>query len=334
MSKDAEPTSTATFQKMSHQTLRIATRSSKLALWQANCVLERLKRFDPSLQAELIPLRTQGDILQQQSLAQIGGKGLFVKELEVALMEGKADIAVHSMKDMPAQTDETMPVAAILARDDARDALITSNRISFEQLSENARVGTSSLRRQCQLQRLRPDLRFLPLRGNVDTRLRKLDDGEYDAIVLSAAGLLRLDLGDRISQFIPPDMCLPAAGQGAIGIQVLHDNYNVRTKLALLDDPDTSQCVQAERIIAWELGASCQIPLAAHARLNGSRMTLKARIGHPDGRTMIGVCIQGPAQDGIAMARALSRSLICQGAQKLISLLRYQIAHDTAFGSG
>lgn len=264
--------------------VRIATRRSRLALWQAEHVKERLQELQPGLQVELIPLSTRGDELLDVSLAKVGGKGLFVKELEAALMEGRADIAVHSMKDVPAALPAGFVLAAILERDDPRDAFVSPTYENLAALPAGAVVGTSSLRRQAQIAARFPALEIRPLRGNVDTRLAKLDRGDYAAIVLAVAGLKRLGLASRIRATLSVDESLPAAGQAALGIECLGGRGDLLDLLAPLEDAGASACVRAERQVNLALGGSCTIPLGAYAELAGGRIRLRAIVASPDGR--------------------------------------------------
>ena len=263
--------------------LRIATRKSVLALWQAEHVASSLRAHHPSLTVELVPLSTKGDRIQDRSLAAIGGKGLFIKELETALERGLADVAVHSMKDVPSEMPEGLLIAAALPRADARDALIAPRARTLAELPQGARLGTSSLRRQAQLLAARPDLHIEPLRGNVDTRLRRLEAGELDAIVLACAGLIRLGLEERITARLDPEVSLPAVGQGVIGIECRAADARVRELLAALEHPPTRIAIEAERAFASRLGGSCQSPIAAHARLEGEDLVLEGLVAEPDG---------------------------------------------------
>ena len=257
----------------------IATRESRLALWQAHHVRDLLvQRFgDP---VELLGMTTRGDQILDRSLSKVGGKGLFVKELETALEEGHAHLAVHSLKDVPMDLPAGFELAAVLEREDPRDAFVSPRYASLDELPHGAKVGTSSLRRVVQLGALRPDLVVEPLRGNLDTRLRKLDEGQYDAIVLAAAGLMRLGLGERIRSRFDPQQMLPCAGQGALGIEVRSDATALRERLATLIHRPTWLAVQAERAVSRALGGSCSVPLAAHARWQGETLVLKAALGH------------------------------------------------------
>lgn len=261
--------------------LRIATRESRLALWQAEHVQALLReRF--GLQVELLGMTTRGDQILDRALSKVGGKGLFVKELETALKEGRAELAVHSLKDVPMDLPEGFTLAAVLEREDPRDAFVSNRHASLAELPQGAVVGTSSLRRVVQLRNRRPDLVVEPLRGNLDTRLRKLDEGQYDAIVLAAAGLMRLGLADRIRSRFETDEMLPCAGQGALGLEVRTDDLVLRERLATLVHSPTSLAVQAERAVSRSLGGSCSMPLAAHAQWEGEQLWLRVALGHPE----------------------------------------------------
>ena len=309
---------------MSAQTpLRIATRKSKLALWQAEHVAARLRRAHPGLEIQLVPLTTQGDLIQDRTLAAIGGKGLFIKELEVAMLERRADLAVHSMKDVPAEMSGEFQIAAVLERADARDALIGAKGVArLEDLPPRARVGTSSLRRQAQLYAARPDLRIETLRGNVDTRLRRLDTGDLDAILLACAGLMRLGLESRISVRLDPHVCLPAVGQGIIGIECRSADVRTRELLHPLDDPGTRRVLEAERAFAERLGGSCQSPIAAHAQLHAEQLSLEGLVAEPDGSRLLRDSIRGSASQGAALGRLLAERLLAAGAAALLERLR------------
>jgi len=258
----------------------IATRESRLALWQAEHVQAQL--VAQGHQVELLGMTTRGDQILDRTLSKVGGKGLFVKELEVAIEEGRADLAVHSLKDVPMDLPAGFCLACVMEREDPRDALVAPNHASLESLPQGAVVGTSSLRRVVLLRALRPDLRIEPLRGNLDTRLRKLDEGHYDAIVLAAAGLIRLGLANRIRQVFEPRQMLPAAGQGALGIEIREDRDDLRQALASLVHQSTWLAVAAERAVSRAMGGSCSMPLAAHATLDGEVLRLQAAWGDPD----------------------------------------------------
>ncbi len=302
--------------------LRIATRQSKLALWQAEHVASLLQAAHPSLQIELVKITTQGDKILDRSLANIGGKGLFVKELEIALEEQRADIAVHSMKDVPSDLPPGMILVAMLPRADARDAFVSRRFASLSDLSNGARVGTSSLRRQSQLRALRSDLEIAPLRGNVDTRLRKLDAGEFDAIILASAGLIRLGLGDRITQFIDVAQSLPAVGQGIIGIECRSGDAKTVDIVRALDNLNAQTCIAAERAFAQRLEGSCQSPIAGYAELSGANVRMQGLIASVDGKQVFRDSIVGPQSDAVKLGRALAERMLFAGADQLLAALR------------
>jgi hydroxymethylbilane synthase len=302
--------------------LRIATRKSQLALWQAAHVATLLRQAHSGLQVELVPMVTQGDRIQDRSLAAIGGKGLFIKELEVALEEERADIAVHSMKDLPGDLPDGLCIAAVLERADACDALIAPNAVRLGDLPRGARVGTSSLRRQAQLLAARPDLRIEPLRGNVDSRLRRFDAGEMDAIVLACAGLIRLGLEARISGRIDIGTCLPAVAQGIIGIECRSADVRVLQLLAALNHPPTRTVMDAERAFAHRLGGSCQSPIAAHATLQGTTLTLQGLVAEPDGSRLLRDTQSGSADRPAVVGVVLAERILGAGADALLERLR------------
>jgi hydroxymethylbilane synthase len=305
------------------QILRVATRKSKLALWQAEHVAALLRSAHADLQVELVPLVTQGDRIQDRSLAAIGGKGLFIKELEVAIEELRADIAVHSMKDVPAELPAGLVIGAVLARADPRDALVTNLKAArLEDLPNGARVGTSSLRREAQLRALRPDLRIEALRGNVDTRLRKLDEGEMDAIVLACAGLIRLGLESRITARLDPTVCLPAVSQGIIGIECRSGDARTRVLLSVLEDPNTRTSMEAERAFAARLGGSCQSPVAAFAQLDKPSITLVGLVAEPDGSRLLRDSLTGSIEKPAALGSQLAERILAAGAGPLLERLR------------
>ncbi len=303
---------------MAVRRIRIATRKSPLALWQAEHVRERLIAAHPGLEVELIGMTTQGDRILDTPLAKVGGKGLFVKELEQSLLEGRADIAVHSMKDVPVELPAGLHLSVMLVREEPRDAYVSNKYKKFSDLPKNARLGTSSLRRQLQLQARRPDLEILSLRGNVGTRLRRLDEGDYDAIILAGAGLIRLGLAERIAEMLAVDVCLPAIGQGAIGIECRADDPDVNALLAVLDDPDTHICVRAERALNNRLEGGCQVPIAAHAVLAGGTIRLDALVGRPDGSEIIRGHASGAARDAEAIGLAVAEDLLARGADAVL----------------
>jgi hydroxymethylbilane synthase len=304
-------------------TLRIATRKSALALWQAEHVAALLREAHSGLEIELVPLLTQGDRIQDRTLAAIGGKGLFIKELEVAIEELRADIAVHSMKDVPADLPDGLAIAAVLARADPRDALVTTSGIArIEDLPQNAVVGTSSLRRQAQLRALRPDLRVESLRGNVDTRIRKLEAGGMDAIVLACAGLVRLGLESRITARLDPQICLPAVTQGVIGIECRRSDTRTAGLLQALEDRATRLGMDAERAFAARLGGSCQSPIAGYAELDADRITLRGLVAEPDGSRLLRDSATGDAKNPAAIGRQLADRMLAAGAGPLLERLR------------
>jgi len=298
--------------------IRIATRQSELALWQAEHVAKILRDLVAVSSVKLVPLSTRGDEILDRSLQKIGGKGLFIKELEVAMQQGDADIAVHSMKDVPVDMPSGFCIAAALPRANAADALIGK---TLEELGEGARVGSSSLRRAAQLKMLRPDLKIEPLRGNVNTRLAKLANGDFDAIVLAAAGLERLGLDGQISQLLTPAEMLPAAAQGVIGIECLAENVELRALLAKLNDQTASRTTLAERTIARILQADCQSPVAAHAVAVGSVLTITALVAMPDGSRFIRDSVGGQTDDAEKLATQLANQLIEQGAQEILNAI-------------
>ena len=300
-------------------TIRIATRKSPLALWQAHFVQSRLQQLYPQLRVELLPMSTKGDKILDSPLAKVGGKGLFVKELEQAILAGDADIAVHSMKDVPVEFPDGLGLSIICERDDPRDAFVSSRFSSMAELPAGSRVGTSSLRRQCQLRASRPDLQILDLRGNVNSRLAKLDAGEYDAILLAAAGLKRLGLQERITTLLPPEQSLPANGQGAVGIECRLDDDELLTLLAPLEHGPTRQRVLAERAMNRALQGGCQVPIGAYAELEGDQLWLRGLVGSPDGRQILRAECRGAASDPVALGQTLAEQLLAQGAARLLS---------------
>ncbi|MCQ9120192.1 hydroxymethylbilane synthase [Rodentibacter pneumotropicus] len=299
--------------------LKIATRQSPLALWQANFVKERLENIHPALTVELVPMVTKGDIILDTPLAKIGGKGLFVKELENALLEKRADIAVHSMKDVPMQFPEGLGLSVICKREDPRDAFVSNHYVSFNDLPEGAIVGTSSLRRQCQLKQLRPDLDIRSLRGNVGTRLSKLDNGEYDAIILAAAGLLRLGMKERIASFIDVATSLPAVGQGAVGIECRMDDYLVQKLLVPLADEETTVCVKAERAMNARLQGGCQVPIGGYAVLENNQIRLRALVGELDGSSIIRAEGKSAVEKAEELGVQIAEQLLAQGADSILA---------------
>jgi hydroxymethylbilane synthase len=302
--------------------LRIATRKSQLALWQAEHVAALIRAAHPGINVELLPMSTKGDRIQDRSLAAIGGKGLFIKELESALEDRRADMAVHSMKDVPGDLPDGLMIAAVLPRVDARDALITAGPRRLDDLPHGARLGTSSLRRQAQLLAARPDLRIEALRGNVDTRLKRLDTGELDAIVLACAGLVRLGLESRIAARLDPKVSLPAVGQGVIGIECRTDDSGSRELLRALNDAATRTAVDAERAFAHRLGGSCQSPIAAYAQVERERVSLVGLVAEPDGSRLLRDTISGSAASARVLGEQLADRVLAAGAGELLERLR------------
>ena len=306
---------------MLEKTLKIATRQSPLALWQANYVKDRLQQLYPDLTIELVPMVTKGDVILDSPLAKIGGKGLFVKELENALLNKEADIAVHSMKDVPMQFPEGLGLAVICQREDPRDAFVSHSYHTFAELPQGAVVGTSSLRRQCQLKALRPDLDIRSLRGNVGTRLSKLDNGDYDAIILASAGLIRLGLADRIASFIDVEQSLPAAGQGAVGIECRTDDAQVQALLAPLADAETTYCVLAERAMNNHLQGGCQVPIGGYAVLQQGQLYLRALVGDIDGSRIIRAEGKSAVENAEVLGVQIAEQLLAQGADKILQAI-------------
>lgn len=299
-------------------TLRIATRKSALALWQAEHVAARLRATHPGLAVELVPMTTRGDEIADRPLATIGGKGLFLKELEVAMLEGRAELAVHSLKDVPAELEAGFVLPAILPRADAADAFVSNDHATLASLPHGARVGTSSLRRQAQLRAARPDLQLLDLRGNVNTRLAKLDAGEYDALVLACAGLERLGFAARIRQRLLSSQWLPAPGQGAIAIEARADQPAVLALLAPLDDADTRVTIAAERAMNHALGGSCTVPVAAWCVLTEQGLHLSGLVGDAASGRLLRADASGAAEGAEALGRAVADALLAQGAGTLL----------------
>ncbi len=303
------------------ETLRIATRKSPLALWQAEHVAAALRRVHPGLAVEILGMTTRGDKILDAPLAKVGGKGLFVKELEQGMLDGEADIAVHSMKDVPVDFPPGLHLPVILEREDPRDAFVSERFAGLAALPEGARVGTSSLRRQCQLLERRPDLHIEPLRGNVNSRLAKLDAGDYDAIILAAAGLKRLGLGGRIRCLLEPEESLPAIGQGAIGIECRIDDPRVNALIAPLHHADTDTRVRAERAMNHRLHGGCQVPIAGHATLAGDRLHLAGLVGDPDGSRILRAQAEAHRNDAESLGTAVAEALLDQGAAAILSAL-------------
>ena len=304
--------------------LVIATRESALALWQARHVAARLKALYPRMRVKLLGMTTSGDRLVDASLVALGGKGLFVKELEDALAQGRADLAVHSMKDVPMHLPDGFCLAAVMERADPRDAFVSLRYGALKELPDGARVGTSSLRRESQVRSRFPRLRVEPLRGNVPTRLRKLDENRFEAIILAAAGLKRLGLEDRITSLLTPEESLPAAGQGALGLECRTDSTDVRALLAPLDHGPTSLCVSAERALSRALAGSCNVPLGALAEISAGRLRLRGFVGAPDGSRLARGEVEGDADEARELGTALAEQLRARGADAILAALASQ----------
>ncbi|WP_026376564.1 hydroxymethylbilane synthase [Aestuariibacter salexigens] len=309
---------------MAERVIRIATRKSALALWQAEYVKQALLNAHPHIDVELVPMSTQGDRILDTPLAKIGGKGLFIKELEVAMLEGRADIAVHSMKDVPVAFPEGFGLHAICPRENPYDAFVSNHFASIDALPPGSVVGTSSLRRQCQLRHRRPDLTIKDLRGNVNTRLAKLDEGQYDAIILAAAGLIRLDMADRIQQCLPAEASLPAVGQGAVGIECRNDDSELIALLSPLNDNDTAIRVRAERAMNARLEGGCQVPIGSFAELHGQQIRLRGLVGAIDGSRLITAEQTGSREDPEKIGVQVAELLLQQGAGELLEVLESQ----------
>ncbi|MGZ4877473.1 MAG: hydroxymethylbilane synthase [Candidatus Angelobacter sp.] len=295
--------------------LRIGSRGSQLALWQANHVAALLRAKKHTVEIEVI--KTTGDKMTSVALAKVGTKGMFTKEIEEALHEKRVDLAVHSLKDVPTDLAQEFELAAIMKREDPRDAFISVKFSSLEELPQGAKVGTSSLRRQCQLKAMRPDLEVLPLRGNVDTRLRKLESGEYDAIILAAAGVLRLGLETHVRSRISADVMCPAVGQGALAIEIRRGDQQTKTLLAFLNDADTHAAIDCERALLGSLGGGCQVPIGAYAEKRGGRLYLQAMVGRPDGSQILRE--QADGTDGVKLGRETAQTLLWRGGDKILT---------------
>ena len=324
MSENLTPSSTASLDHPAR--IRIATRKSQLALWQAHFVKGELERIHGDIvNVEILGFTTRGDKILDTPLAKIGGKGLFVKELETALLEHRADIAVHSMKDVPMAFPEGLELPIICERENPHDALVSNTYQSLEDLPTGARVGTSSLRRRCQLQARYPELEVIDLRGNVNTRLAKLDQGDYDAIILAAAGLIRLGFAGRIAQELDTELSLPAGGQGAVGIECRAGDLATQTLLSPLLHRPSAQCVLAERAVNERLQGGCQAPIACFAELSGQgaeKLQLRALVGSIDGREILRESIEGLADEGPALGQELADRLLSKGADRLLAAIR------------
>jgi hydroxymethylbilane synthase len=303
------------------KTIRIATRKSQLALWQAEFVKAELLKIQPDLQVELVAMTSRGDQLLDSPLSKVGGKGLFVKELEQAMLEDRADIAVHSMKDVPMEFPQGLKLSVICEREDPTDAFVSNHFESVEQLPLGSKVGTSSLRRQCQLKARRPDLEVISLRGNVNTRLAKLDAGEYDAIILASAGLIRLKMSERIRCRLAPEHSLPAGGQGAVGIELRSDASEIEKLISSLHHPQTAFCVEAERAMNLRLQGGCQVPIAAYAILEQDQIWLRGLVGEPNGEEQLVAEARGNKEDAEKLGIAVAEQLLAQGADRILAAI-------------
>jgi hydroxymethylbilane synthase len=300
------------------QHIRLATRSSPLALWQANWVKSELERLHAGCRLELIKIKTSGDKITDVPLAKIGGKGLFVKEIEEALLDGRADLAVHSMKDVPVEIPKGLHMAVTTKREDPRDALLSAAGLPFANLPQGAKVGTSSLRRGTQLRHKRPDLQIVPLRGNLDTRIKKLKSEKLDAVIVAAAGLRRMGWEGQVTEYLPVEISLPAIGQGALGLECRVDDARINTLIKPLNDDDTAVCVKAERAFLTRLEGGCQVPIAGHAELNGMELRLRGLVANLDGTQVVAAELRGPIAQAAAMGQELAEQLLARGAGKIL----------------
>ncbi len=300
------------------QPVRIATRKSPLALWQAEEVARQLKQRNPQLEIELVKIMSKGDKFLDAPLAKVGGKGLFVKELEQSMLDGEADIAVHSMKDVPMVFPEGLHLPVIMQREDPTDAFVSNNYSSLQDLPANARIGSSSLRRQLQIKEHMPGAEMLNLRGNVNSRLQKLDDGQFDAIILATAGLLRLEMQERIRSRIPPEQSLPSVGQGAVGIECRVGDERIESLIAPLNDHDTHTRLLAERGMNNRLNGGCQVPIAGFALLEGDQIYLRGLVGRPDGSEVVRGEIRGPREQAETLGKTLAEDLLSRGADVIL----------------
>jgi hydroxymethylbilane synthase len=308
--------------------IRVGTRGSALALWQAEWVKAELEKKYPGMTVSLTKIKTTGDKILDVPLAQVGGKGLFVKEIEEAMLAQEIDIAVHSMKDVPTMFPDGLHLACITKREDARDALLSRNHVKFKDLPKGASVGTSSLRRQAQLMNVRPDFKIQQLRGNVDTRLRKLKEGQFDAIILAAAGVKRLGLAGNVTEYIDAAISLPAIGQGALGIECRVDDRELNDMIAFFNHTDTRTCVTGERALLRRLEGGCQVPIACYGRIEGGKLHLTGLVGSVDGKRIIKDTIEGEPEKAEKLGVTLAEKLLSQGADVI---LREVYGHNTDF---
>jgi hydroxymethylbilane synthase len=301
--------------------IKIGTRGSKLALTQTNSVVESLKKIAPDINAEICVIKTSGDIMQDVSLMQIGGQGAFVKEIEEALLAGSIDLAVHSMKDVPGEIPDGLAFAAILKREDVRDVLVSRGRIKFEFMPKGAKIGTGSLRRGAQIKAILPDVDIVPLRGNIDTRLKKIETENLTGIILAAAGMKRLGYAQTISQFLPIELMLPAVGQGALGLQIRKTDSELAQMLALLNHAPTAAEVTAERSYLRALGGGCRLPIAAYGLIEGGRLTLEGLVAAPNGTSVIRDKVWGTLDEAEELGRKLADMIMEKGGKKLLNLV-------------
>jgi hydroxymethylbilane synthase len=298
--------------------IRIGTRGSALALWQAEWVQSELRKKHTGMDVTIVKIKTTGDRILDVPLAKVGGKGLFVKEIEEAMLAGEIDIAVHSMKDVPTIFPDGLHLGAITKREDPRDALLSRNNVKFSNLRKGATIGTSSLRRQAQLMHVRPDMKILQLRGNVDTRIRKLKEGQFDAIILAAAGLKRLGFSENITEYISPEVCLPAIGQGALGIECRVNDSDLNELISFFNDPDSRTCVTAERALLRRLEGGCQVPIACYGRMQGSKLLLTGLVGSVDGTRILKDSLDGDADESEKLGTVLAEKLLNRGADAIL----------------
>jgi hydroxymethylbilane synthase len=303
---------------MALKQLRIGTRASQLALWQANWVKAELEKRYPGMEVSLVKIKTIGDKILDVPLAQVGGKGLFVKEIEEAMLRGEIDIAVHSMKDVPTEFPEGLGLHCITEREDPRDAVI-SRKVKFTDLPQGAKIGTSALRRQAQLLKVRPDLEMVIIRGNVETRIRKLTDENLDAVILAAAGLKRLGFTDHVTEYLDTSLSIPAIGQGALGIECRLDDEAIKETIAFFNHPDTAHAVRAERALLWRCEGGCQVPIAAHGTVSGKELRLVGFVASVDGKKSVRGEIVGPAEECEKLGIALAEQLLKDGAHEILS---------------
>ena len=299
------------------QTITVGSRGSDLALWQTRWVIARLQQAYPDIEFRIQCITTRGDVVRDRALSQVGGKGLFVKEIEAALLAGEIDLAVHSLKDMPTELPEDLAIGAVTAREDPRDVLVSRLGLKLAELPPGARVGTGSLRRAAQLRASRPDLRIVDLRGNVDTRLRKAATEEYDAVVLAAAGLIRLGYSDRITEYLSPRVMLPAGGQGALCVEVRTGDEATRTMVSIVHDPLTEAAVTAERAFLARLEGGCQVPIATYGIVNDDELWLRGLVASPDGSRLLRNEIRGSWTEPMTLAQALAEEMLAQGADEI-----------------